>query len=410
MVSAAPVVLDPFGSDLPGETRRLRDLGPLVLVELPGGIPAWAVNGHELLKELILNPLVSKDKRHWRLWEEVGSRPEWMWIATWLGVRNMLSTYGADHRRLRKLVAPSFTARRSKALQPTIERIIGELLDDMAAVPAGEPVDLRAAYAHPLPMRVICELFGVPDHMRVEMAQIMEAIMDTTATPEAAAANAQRIATVLPALVAYKREHPGDDLTTELIDARDQSDRLTDDELRDTLLLLIAAGHETTVNLIGNAVHALLTHPEQLRQVLAGEISWEAVVEETLRWAPSIANLPLRFAIEDIEIGGARIAAGDAILTTYLAANHDPAQHGQDAGGFDATRPPDEHLAFGIGVHRCIGAPLARQEALTALPALFDRFPELRLAVGEDELKHVPSFIAHGWSELPLLLGDGPRS
>nr|SBO95631.1 putative cytochrome P450 hydroxylase [Nonomuraea gerenzanensis] len=332
-----------------------------------------------------------------------------MWITGWLGVRNMLSTYGEDHRRLRKLIAPSFTARRSRALQPTIERIVGELLDDLAAVPAGEPVDLRAAYAHPLPMRVICELFGVPDHMRAEMAQIMEAIMDTTATPEAAAANLQRIATVLPALVTYKREHPGDDLTTELINARDHSDRLSDDELRDTLLLLIAAGHETTVNLIGNAVHALLTHPEQLRQVLAGELSWEAAVEETLRWAPSIANLPLRFAIEDLEIGGARIAAGDAILTTYLAANHDPAQHGADAASFDATRTQDEHLAFGIGVHRCIGAPLARQEALTALPALFERFPELSLAVPEGELTHVPSFIAHGWSELPLLLKGRPQ-
>ncbi|GAA3159306.1 MULTISPECIES: cytochrome P450 family protein [Nonomuraea] len=406
MVSAERVALDPFGTDLPGESRRLRDLGPLVLVELAGGIPAWAVTRHDLLKELVLNPLVSKDKQHWRLWEEVGGRPEWMWIAGWIGVRNMLSTYGADHRRLRKLIAPSFTARRSKALQPVIERIIAELLDDMAATPPGQPVDLRSAYAHPLPMRVICELFGVPEHMRTDMAEIMEAVMDTTATPEATAANLQRIATVLPALVAYKREHPGDDLTTELIEARDQGDRLSDDELRDTLLLLIAAGHETTVNLIGNAVHALLTHPEQLRRVLAGEITWEAAVEETLRWAPSIANLPLRFAIEDIEIAGTRIPAGDAIITTYLAANHDPAQHGEDADRFDVARDQAEHLAFGVGVHRCIGAPLARQEALTALPALFARFPHLRLAEPSGEAPHVPSFIAHGWSELPLLLDD----
>ncbi|MEV4804428.1 cytochrome P450 [Nonomuraea sp. NPDC049421] len=406
MVSAERVALDPFGTDLPGESRRLRDLGPLVLVELAGGIPAWAVTRHDLLKELVLNPLVSKDKQHWRLWEEVGSRPEWMWIAGWIGVRNMLSTYGADHRRLRKLIAPSFTARRSKALQPVIERIIAELLDDMAATPPGQPVDLRSAYAHPLPMRVICELFGVPEHMRTDMAEIMEAVMDTTATPEATAANLQRIATVLPALVAYKREHPGDDLTTELIEARDQGDRLSDDELRDTLLLLIAAGHETTVNLIGNAVHALLTHPQQLRRVLAGEITWEAAVEETLRWAPSIANLPLRFAIEDIEIAGTRIPAGDAIITTYLAANHDPAQHGEDADRFDVAREQAEHLAFGVGVHRCIGAPLARQEALTALPALFARFPHLRLAEPGGEAPHVPSFIAHGWSELPLLLDD----
>ncbi|GLW08031.1 cytochrome P450 [Microtetraspora sp. NBRC 13810] len=408
MATPPPVPIDPFGSDLVAEAARLRALGTAVMVEMPGGIPAWAITRHQALRALLLDSAVSKDPRlHWRLWPQAAGRPEWQWILGWIGVRNMLSAYGADHRRLRKLIAPTFTARRTKTLQPIIERITLELLDDLSARPAGAPVDLRAAYAQPLPMRVICELFGVPDEMRPEIARVMDAFMDTTSAPEQAAATFSQITALLSDIIEHKRAHPADDLTTDLINIRDEDgagDRLDGDELRDTLLLVIGAGHETTVNLIGNAVHALLTHPGQLEQVLGGSVSWEAVIEETLRWAPSIANLPLRFAVRDLEVDGVTIPAGDAILTTFLAAGHDPAQHGPDAGRFDATRDPGEHLAFGVGVHHCVGAPLARQEAFTALPALFARFPGLRLAEDPAGVRQVPSFIALGWHRLPVLL------
>ncbi|MFI1889051.1 cytochrome P450 [Streptomyces jumonjinensis] len=402
------ISIDPFGTDILAEAARLRKLGPVVPVELPGGVPAWAPTRYDTLRALILDPRVSKDpRRHWSLFDEVAEHPGWSWIMGWVGVVNMLSSYGTDHTRLRKLVAPSFTARRTESMRPRVEQITEELLSSLEGAASDGVAELRTAYAQPLPIRVICELFGVPDPMRPDLVETIAALINTSdPSPEHAAYVQERIGTVLPALIAHKSEHPGDDMTSELIRVRDgDGDRLSGDELVYTLLLVIGAGFETTVNLIGNAVVELLRHPAQLAAVRAGEISWDSVIDEVLRVRPSIANLPLRFAVSDIEVAGVTIPAGDAILTTFAAAGSDPGQYGADAAEFDAGRGADDHLSFGIGVHRCIGAPLARMEALTALPALFDRYPGMRLAAGGGGLRQVPSFIAYGWEEIPVRLG-----
>ncbi|MFB7645821.1 cytochrome P450 [Streptomyces sp. NPDC056084] len=409
MTATSRVPIDPFGADTAAESARLRALGPIVAITLPGGIPAWASTRYDTLKALILDPRVSKDaRRHWSLWPELDQNPDWAWILGWVGVVNMLTTYGPDHTRLRKLVAPSFTARRTEAMRGRVEAITADLLENLAeAGSPGATVDLKAGYAHPLPMRFICELLGVPDHLTEPAARMIATVFDTSdPSPEHGALVQEQMATVLPALVAYKTERPGDDMATELIRVRhEDGDRLSSEELLHTLLLIIGAGFETTVNLIGNAVVALLDQPGQLAAVRSGTIGWDAVVDETLRVHPSIASLPLRFAVSDLSIDGVTIPAGDAIITSYAASGLDPAHYGDDADAFDAARGADDHLAFGIGVHRCIGAPLARLEALTALPALFDRFPDLELAVKTAELRQVPSFIAGGWQEIPVRLG-----
>ncbi|WP_308315281.1 cytochrome P450 [Streptomyces sp. ISL-100] len=375
-------------------------------MELPGQVVAWAVSDQALLKELLTDPRVSKDpRRHWPAWIDGEITPDWP-LFTWVAVTNMFTAYGSDHRRLRKLVSTAFSARATEALRPRIERMTADLLDGLAATPQGQAVDLREEYCYPIPIQVICELFGVSDEgTRKELRRLVDGIFNTAATAEEAAATFQGIHTVLSDLVALKRQAPGDDMTSVLIAAREEDgSRLSEAELVDTLLLVISAGHETTVNLLDNAVHTLLAHPDQLELVRTGAASWNDVIEETLRVESPVASLPLRYAVEDIETGGVTIKKGEAILAAYAAAGRSPALHGEDADRFDVTRVNKEHLAFGHGVHFCLGAPLARLEAQIALPALFERFPDLAMAVPADDLRPVESFISNGHRSLPVHL------
>ncbi|WP_406113183.1 cytochrome P450 [Kitasatospora purpeofusca] len=359
-------------------------------MELPGGVVVWAIAHHDTLQELLADPRVGKDPQLWTVFRE-GRLPEGWPLINFVTVPGMITVDGEDHRRLRGLVTQAFTPRRVAALQPAVESRTTALLDRIGELDG--TFDLREHFAYPLPMQVIGELLGLPPKQQDELHELSDTLVSSSATPGAAAAAQRSLFALLASVVAAKRAEPGDDLTTDLIAARAEDDRLSEAELVGTLLLMLVAGHETTLNLITNAVRALLAHPEQLRTVLDGTVPWSAVVEETLRYDSPVGQFPLRYAAEDIRIGDVVIRRGEALLASYAAAGRDEA-HYPDADRFDLGRQPNRHLSFGHGPHFCLGSGLARLEAETALRFLFERYPRLALADGP-EPEPIASFVSN---------------
>ncbi|WP_260614537.1 cytochrome P450, partial [Streptomyces sp. WAC02707] len=381
MTSTSPteaVTLDSSGGRaLFAQADTFRAAGPAVRVNLPGDVTAWAVTRGAVAKFLLTHEHVSKDARKSWPSHTHGSIP---WLYPWVDVVSMFTSDGADHQRLRRLVDRAFTPARIEAMRPAVEEIVTGLLDHLETLAPTGPVDLRAHFSYRIPTEVICDLFGVPIDQRPEMLRVIDSVLTTDVTLQQAEAIKRDLDQAMQALIDAKRSHPGKDMTSLLLAAHEEDgDRLSHTELISTLILMIGAGSETAVALINAAVRELLAHPEQLAAVLADPARWSDVIDEALRLHPPIMYMPLRYATADIDLGdGIVIRQGDAIIVSFGAHGRDPEIH-QNPEAFHIDRDDKQHLAFGYGIHYCLGARLAKLEAEVALPALFERFPQLAL-------------------------------
>jgi len=311
--------------------------------------------------------------------------------------RNMLFVDEPDHGRLRRLVTKAFTAGRVTALRPRIEEISNGLVDRL-----GTEFDLMHDYAVPLPAMVIGELLGVPeDHWPQLIKWSNTTIEGGALDPQEVVKAATDFTGYLAELFDERREAPRDDLFSALVQVHDEHGSLSRRELVDTAFLLVVAGHETTVHLICNGMLALLGHPDLLAMLRAQPQLLPGAVEEFLRYDGPISTSTLRFTTEPVVIGGTEIPQGQLVLVSLLSANRDTDRFG-DAGRLDVTRPAAQHVAFGHGIHYCLGAPLARTEGVIAFRHLLQRFPALRLAVRESELAWRPGLLMHGLTGLPV--------
>ncbi|MEV4898000.1 cytochrome P450 [Nonomuraea sp. NPDC055795] len=374
----------------------LATAGPVVQGRYVDGTPIWLVTGYEESLTVLTDPRFSSDL----------ARQGKLDVAAAAGLPEdvlpyLMRTLGAydppDHTRLRGLVSREFTARRVHALRPRIQEITGELVDALAG---REEADLIEALAYPLPIRVICELLGVPqadqDTWRAWSAALQAADLDGIA------AGARGLVAYMGRLIEAKRAEPGDDLLSALVHARD---RLSDEELTSVAISILMAGHETTVSLISSGALILLTDPARA-DLLRGDAGAMAVaVEEMLRVSGPAEISPMRFTLEDVEIGGVAIPEGEVVQIVNAAANRDPRRFA-DPGQLMLDRSDNAHLGFGHGIHYCLGAALARAEAEIALHTLLARLPGLRLAVPAEEITWRPGLV-RALTALPVRIAPG---
>ncbi|WP_307801878.1 cytochrome P450, partial [Microbispora triticiradicis] len=395
--SCPPLFGPAFDADPYPAFDWLRRNAPISRVPLPG-CEAWLVTRYEDAVATLTHPSLAKDP--------AAGSPEWR--AAGLGLpldhrpslaRHMINADGADHARLRRLVSAAFTPRRIAGLRARALEITDDLLDRLD----GPEADLVTGLAYPLPIAIICDLLGVPEEDRAVFHRHASVIDSAAASEvEEIARATDGLEAFLDDLVELKRSRPGNDLLTDLV-RRSNEGEIDKDELTSTAFLLLVAGHETTVALIGNGLLALLRHPAQARALRDDPALLPDYIDEMLRYDGPVRNATWRFPTEPVVIGGQEMRPGEPILVSLLAANRDPGAFA-DPDTFAPGRVGEPHLAFGRGPHYCIGAALAKVEGEAAIGRVLERFPDLTLAVDPAELRWWPSTIMRGLFSLPVRL------
>jgi cytochrome P450 len=369
---------------------------PVFRAELPDGRIAWLVSGYETVRQMII------DQRFSRAQAVAPGRatPGFEMSAA----ESISGMDPPEHTRLRKLVASAFTARRVEALRPRAAGIVDELIDAMAGRP--QPADLVAGFSLPLPAQVICEMLGVPAADLEQFHAWSDAMIgDWQRDADEIMTAAAELYGYFGTLIEIKRARPADDLISALIAARDDADRLSEHELTVMCCALLIAGHETTANQINLSLLLLLDHPDQVVTLRADPELIPGAVEELLRCTRLGGLPPSRVTTEDVRLGGVTIPAGELVIPLYSTANRDRSVF-IDPDRFDVTRDAASHLAFGAGVHHCLGAQLARVELQEAFRGLIGRLPGLRLAVPAGDLEFKPGMAIHSLRELPVRWGE----
>lgn len=383
-----------------GLYARLRTEAPVQRLVRPDGAVMWLVTRYTDVMAVLKDLRFKKDYRNALTPEQIERIPSLPEMQARLD-QHMLSSDPPSHTRLRKLVSKAFTPRLVAQMRPRVQALADALID--AVLPRGE-LDLIDDYAFPLPITVIAELLGVPAADREQFRAWSHAAVADRSNPDTLvelAGALEACTAYLHALFAERRRQPRSDLVTALVTAEEAGGRLSDQELMSTVFLLLVAGHETTVNLIGNGVLALLTNPAELARLRADPALIESAVEECLRYDAPVATSTARFAAEDVEIAGVTIPRGAWVVLALGSANRD-GTHFVDPDHFDINRSPDDHAAFGQGIHHCLGASLARLEGQIAIGTILGRLPDLRLAVPVAELAWRPSLLMRGMIHCPL--------
>lgn len=375
---------------------QLRQEGPVHRIRLGSGGYAWLVTRYEEARQALNDQrLAMGPELKFRVGRPL---PADAYQAT---SKHMLNADPPDHTRLRRLVSKAFTVRRMEDMRPHIQRIADQLIDSFDS--SGE-VDLIEDYAFPLPLRVICDLIGVPAMDREAFRDWSNVMIANYAqhTPESTEA-IFLLASYVRELVARKRADPDDALLSALIEATDAGDRLDEDELTSTVFLLLIAGHETTVNLIGNAMYLLLKHPDKAAWLRQNPGAVPAAIEEVLRYESPVMNTPFRVTTEPVRCGDVTIPAGELVLVSLLSANRDGVVF-DSPNDIDLSRRESQHLAFGFGIHYCLGAPLARVEAQIAVLALLRRFPGVGARGPLSQAEWRRGLLMRGLHRLPVQL------